>query len=167
HAQWFETPLPGRLSDVFGLKTNAFYRSDAPLAYSLGASSVTTATHYYEVPVPTTAKVLATFDNTPDHTPAVTINTFGKGTALYLATEPAPSAMAPVLGYAYGLAGIKQGPQTPDGVYARVVDGRTLYVNTTRETQRIPITGTKTGLITHRRHEGTLVLDPQEADLLP
>ena len=26
HGQWFETPLPGRLSDVFGLKTNEFYR---------------------------------------------------------------------------------------------------------------------------------------------
>lgn len=26
HGQWFDTPLPGRLSDVFGLKTNAFYR---------------------------------------------------------------------------------------------------------------------------------------------
>src|ERR1035438_1265276 len=23
--QWFNSPLPGRLSDVFGLKTNAFY----------------------------------------------------------------------------------------------------------------------------------------------
>ncbi len=28
HGQWFNSPLPGRLSDVFGLKTNAFY--DAP-----------------------------------------------------------------------------------------------------------------------------------------
>jgi hypothetical protein len=28
HGQWFDSPLPGRLSDVFGLKTNAFY--DAP-----------------------------------------------------------------------------------------------------------------------------------------
>ena len=25
HGQWFDTPLPGLLSDVFGLKTNAFY----------------------------------------------------------------------------------------------------------------------------------------------
>lgn len=25
HGQWFDTPLPGRLSDVFGLRTSAFY----------------------------------------------------------------------------------------------------------------------------------------------
>ena len=30
HAQWFETPLPGRLSDVFGLKTNEFYEVESP-----------------------------------------------------------------------------------------------------------------------------------------
>ncbi len=29
--------------------------------------------------------------------------------------------------------GIQPGPKTPEGVYARVVDGRTLYVNTTDE----------------------------------
>jgi len=29
HGQWFDTPLPGGLSDVFGLKTNAFYDSTA------------------------------------------------------------------------------------------------------------------------------------------
>ncbi|MEC4594571.1 beta-galactosidase [Nitrospirillum amazonense] len=167
HAQWFDTPLPGRLSDVFGLKTNAFYRSEAPLSYSLGSSSTAATTHYYEVLAPTTATVLATFDNTPDHTPAITINKFGKGTALYLATEPAPAAMAPVLAYAYGLAGVHQGPQTPDGVYARVVDGRTLYVNTTRETQHVAITGAKTGLVSNRRYDGTLVLGPWEAELLP
>jgi hypothetical protein len=33
------------------------------------------------------------------------------------------------------------GPRTPDGVYTRTVDGRTLYVNTTREEKRIPIAG--------------------------
>ena len=31
HGQWFQTPLPGRLSDVFGLKTNAFYDADPEL----------------------------------------------------------------------------------------------------------------------------------------
>ena len=27
YAQWFNTPLPGRLSDVFGLKVNGFYET--------------------------------------------------------------------------------------------------------------------------------------------
>ena len=27
--QWFDTPLPGRLSDVFGIRTSEFYRPSA------------------------------------------------------------------------------------------------------------------------------------------
>ena len=35
HGQWFDTPLPGLLSDVFGLKTNAFYTADQSLKFEL------------------------------------------------------------------------------------------------------------------------------------
>ena len=41
HGQWFDTPLPGRLSDVFGLKTNAFYDSSA-LKFELDGKSIET-----------------------------------------------------------------------------------------------------------------------------
>ena len=44
--------------------------------------------------------------------------------------------------------------------------GRTLYVNTTGEEKKIPITGTKRGLITHRVYVGTVTLGPQDADLV-
>ena len=132
HGQWFNTPLPGRLSDVFGLKTNAFYDYSGTLSFELGGDSIETRVHHYEVLEPSTATVVARFTNTADHTPAVTINKFGKGNAIYLATESNPSAIGPLLNYIYTVAGIQPGPKTPEGVYARVVDGRTLYVNTTQ-----------------------------------
>jgi beta-galactosidase len=113
-----------------------------------------------------TAKVVARFTNTPDHTPALTINQFGKGNALYLATESNASAMSPVLDYLYKIAGVQRGPQTPEGVYARVVEGRTLYVNTTGEQKKIPIAGTAKGIISDRVYEGAVVLGPQQADLI-
>lgn len=71
-----------------------------------------------------------------------------------------------MLKYLCKLAGIQLGPQTPEGVYARVADGRTLYVNTTGEEKKIPIAGTKDGIITHRVYQGTVILGAQEADLL-
>jgi hypothetical protein len=74
--------------------------------------------------------VLSRFTNTPDRSPAVTINKFGKGNAIYLATESKASAIGPVLNSISRMVGLRPGPRTPDGVYARVVDGRTLYVNT-------------------------------------
>ena len=39
HGQWFSTPLPGRLSDVFGLKTNAFYETPKALSYQLDGTT--------------------------------------------------------------------------------------------------------------------------------
>ena len=167
HGQWFETPLPGRLSDVFGLKTNAFYRSEAGLKLEFGTESIATGAHHFEVLEPSTATVAARFTNTADRSPAVTINRFGKGRAIYLATESDASVMGPVLKYIYPLAGVQPGPQTPDGVYARVVDGRTLYVNTTGQEQRVALTGRKKGIISNRVYDGAIVLGPQEADLVP
>ncbi len=165
HGQWFNTPLPGRLSDVFGLKTNAFYDSPA-LQFELDGQSIDTAVHRYEVLEPSTARVLARITNVAGHPPALTINSFGKGTALYLATESNPSVMKPVVSHVLHLAGIQAGPPTPEGVYARVVDGRTLYVNTTEEERSIPLNGTKQGILTNRVYNGAVVLGPLGVDLV-
>jgi len=154
HAQWFETPLPGLLNDVFGLRTNEFYEVESPLTFGLDGASIASGVRWYEVLEPSTARVLARFTNTPDHSPAVTINKFGKGNAIYLATESKASAIGPVLDSIYKMAGIEPGPRTPDGVYARVVDGRTLYVNTTQSEQRIPIEGWRKGMISGRSTKG-------------
>ena len=167
HGQWFETPLPGRLSDVFGLKTNAFYQAESALKFELDGRSVDSGARHYEVLEPSTATVLSRFTNTEDHAPAVTINKFGRGNAIYLATESKASAIGPVLDYCYDLVGVHRGPRTPGGVYARTVDGRTLYVNTTREEKRIPIAGERKGIISNRVYQGTVILGPQEADLIP
>jgi len=166
HGQWFNTPLPGRLSDVFGLKTNAFYDIPATLSFQLEGNAVETKVHQYEVLEPSTATVVARFTNTEDHTPAVTINKFGKGNAIYLATESNASSVTPLMQYLYKVAGILPGPKTPGGVYARVVDGRTLYVNTTSERKQISISGSGKGIISNRTYEGAVSLGPQEADLI-
>lgn len=166
HGQWFQTPLPGRLSDVFGLKTNAFYENDSTVNVEWSGYSFNTGVHHYEVLEPSTAKVVARFINTAGQTPAVTINDFGKGHAIYLATESRASAISPVLKHVYKMAGVQSGPETPEGVYARVVDGRTLYVNTTGQEKRISIAGTVRGLLSNHEYQGAVILGPQEADLV-
>jgi beta-galactosidase len=165
HGQWFDTPLPGRLSDVFGLATNAFYDSPA-LKFDLDGKSIDTNVHRYEVLQPSTATVLARFTNAPDHSPAFTINKFGKGNALYLATESNPSSIGPVLERVLQLAGIQAGPHTPDGVFARVVEGGTLYVNTTVEKKTVGIEGSKRGILTNRIYKGAIDLGPLESDFV-
>lgn len=166
HGLWFDTPLPGRLSDVFGLKTDAFYQNASALQFDLDGHTVNGGVHFYEVLEPTTATALAHFSNTPESTPAITVNNFGKGRAIYLASDSNAAVIGPVLRHLYTVAGVEPGPQTPAGVYARVVNGRTLYVNTTNENKTIPIPSGRKGLIADRTYEGEIVLGPQQVDLI-
>lgn len=166
HGLWFSTPLPGRLIDVFGLKTNAFYDAEPTLEFDLNGAKIQTGVHRYEVLEPSTATVLSRFTNTLEHSPAVTINRFGRGNAIYLATGSKPAAIGPLLDHVCRLAGIQPGPPTPDGVYARVIEDRTLYVNTTEKEKTIRISGRKKGLIANRKYEDTVVLGPQESELV-
>jgi beta-galactosidase len=166
HSQWFDTSLPGRLSDVFGLKTNEFYRSYNALAGKLGNADIKTTINFYEVLEPSTAQVLGRFSNVDGAPPIATLNHFGKGQAIYVATPAQPSVMQPLYHSLYAQLGIQPGPKTPEGVYARTVNGRTLYVNASYGPRDIAIDGTKTGLLTGKTWSGTLHLDADGVDLL-
>jgi len=163
---WFDTPLPGRLSDVFGLKTNAFYRAEHSAHFSLNNVDIDSGVNFYEVLEPSTAKVVATLTNTPQPSPALTVNDYGRGKAIYLALEAKASSVQPILSYVTQMAGVAAGPKTPEGVYARIVNGRTLYVNTTAQEKRIAIDGAKKSLVSGRSYVGEFVLAPQDADLV-
>jgi beta-galactosidase len=137
--KWFDTPLPGRLSDVFGLRTSAFYRSPQPLKMGFAGQTRTGSDSYYEILELDTAKPMATFENTPAKSAAITVNRFGKGKAIYLATAAQPEFIGPLIRSLYADLAIEQGPVTPKGVSARTVEGRTLYVNTTDATMSVTV----------------------------
>ncbi len=164
--QWYNTPLPGDLSDVFGLKTNAFYNNPGPLTGVINGTGFKTSNNFYEVLEPSTAEVLARFSNIEGTPPVVTVNRFGNGKAIYVATQAQPSVLQPLYHQLYQDLGIKRGPVTPAGVYARVVDGRTLYVNTNRKSVEIEIEGRKKGILSGKNWTGKLQLGSNGVDIL-
>tara|TARA_R110002167_G_scaffold17426_6_gene66510 strand:- start:341 stop:2389 length:2049 start_codon:yes stop_codon:yes gene_type:complete len=158
--QWFNTPLPGGLSDVFGLRTSQFYRPPFALTGTLGGEEFTSTINFYEVLEPSTASVLGRIDNVDGQPPVATVNRFGRGQAIYVATPAQPSIMAPIYRALYAELGIVRGPNTPAGVYARVVDGRTLYVNTTGEPKDIALGAGRRGVLSDQSLNETLRLGP-------
>lgn len=162
--QWHATPLPGGLTDVFGLRTNEFY--DWNGVFKIADEEVKSTTAHFEVLEPSTAQVMARFSNFDGNPPAITVNPFGKGRAIYVATLSQPQIMKPLLRQLYASVGITPGPRTPDGVYARVVEGRTLYVNTNWQPVEVPITGAMKGVLGGQRWEGSLKLDALGSELL-
>ena len=109
---------------------------------------------------------MATFTNTPEKSPAITVNNYGKGRAIYVAVPAQMAVLAPLVRSLYESVSIEKGPETPPGVYARIVEGRTLYVNTTCEEKTLPIPASKRGLISGRSYESTIRLKPYDADLV-
>jgi beta-galactosidase len=74
--------------------------------------------------------------------------------------------LAPLVRSLYADLAIEKGPETPSGVYARIVEGRTLYVNTTGEEKSVAIRGSKRGIISGTSYEGVIRLKPYDADLV-
>ena len=163
--QWFDTPMPGRVNDVFGIRTEEFYRPNTPPEMNLNGTTEKASIGFYEVLEPRTAKPMAMFTNTLEKSPAITMNKYGKGRAIYIAVPSQVSVMGALVRSLYADLGIERGPETPPGVYARVVEGRTLYVNTTGEEKVLTVKGTRHGIISGESYDGVIRLEPYGADL--
>ena len=61
---------------------------------------------------------------------------------------------------------LSTGPKTPEGVYARNVEGRVLYVNATEQVRDVAIEGSRVGVLSGKRWANTLRLQGFGVDLL-
>jgi len=73
----------------------------------------------YEVLEPRTANTLVQFTNTPEKSPAITVNNYGKGRAIYVAVPAQMAILSPLVRSLNAPLAIGKGPETPSGVYAR------------------------------------------------
>ena len=115
---------------------------------------------------PSSAQTLARFSNLDGAAPAITVNRFGKGRAIYVATPAGRPLMQALYRHLYPELAITPGPVTPEGVYARVVAGRTLYVTTTAREASVPIASPASGVLSGKRWKAELRLPAYGADLL-
>lgn len=182
--QVFDTSLPGRLSDVFGVKVRGFDRAvthvsqvnvgsleKAPLELRRNKVTIerdgeTWQDHinYHEFLELTTAQSLADYHGADSpYTTAVSCNAYGKGKAIYVGVPAADGLIRKVLEKVCGI--LPAFPELPKGVVARSLEGgKALYVNTRPEEVAFPASGRS--LFTGGTCQGEVRLPAYEVELL-
>lgn len=187
HNQVFSIPQPGLLNEVFGIRANAFERTRTHIGstneggiekHDLGITrqrpgisfndvEYKVDIDYYEVLEPTTATSWAYFTHLDENRMAISMNMYGKGMAIYLATPAQEEIMHALMDLLCAGMGIEKGPKTPPSVVARRISKDiALYVNTTSQICEIETSCSAKSLITNNIYHGNIRLDPYGADVI-
>jgi beta-galactosidase len=172
-------PLPGLLADICGVEVDEYDvlpgEIDLPLALELpGVGTDAPAVHarlWCDVLAPTGAQVLARYGGEYyAGRPAITLNRFGRGQAVYVGTIGDGALHDLMVGWSLEAASASPTLVTPDGVEAVARwtgDSRLLFLlNHTDSTLEVVLPAQMTDLLTEQAAEGRVTLAPKAVMIL-
>lgn len=177
--QVFSTTLPGRLSDVFGIRVAGFEESEfmnevskigqrvRQLRVSYGGREIQTQSPRFDVIVPNDAEVLGRMVGLDRDYPAITSHKFGAGTAIYVGVPARQELLDPIVSELIDRLAINKGPEVPAGVMARRMDPtHVLYLNMDGTAKRIELQGRSRSILRDADYEGGFELGPYEPEFV-
>lgn len=171
---------PVYLQDLFGVRMGGFEESAALNELSrTGASgnevvldwgdgvAMKLESERVDLIYPATAEVVAKFTGFDCDYPAVTVNTYGKGRAVYVAMPVRGDVVNRLLDRFIADGLVDAGPEVPSGVMARYIDeNHLLLLNNTGEAKRIPLPRRGKSLLTDASFHDHLDLAPYEPEFI-
>lgn len=152
HGQVFRTPRPGLLHDVFGVRLGPYQEPEILNEVTGGELTgqrvrIDADGALFELESPRFddvhtrgADVIATITGHDREYPAVTVNAFGEGRAIYVSLPARDELMDWVIGREVDRRGIRSSVVVPAGVIARQTDrNHALYVNLAPEPRTITL----------------------------
>jgi beta-galactosidase len=173
--QMVRTPLPGLLRDVMGVTVEDYvpiYSTKQGVKFSsLLSGRDAEIGIWMDILQPSSAEVLGTYTFGPHAgQAALTMNSFGKGKAVYIGADLNAESLARVLRALAAQAGVKQPLEVPPGVEVTVrasTNKRWVFVlNHTPTPQTINIPRPSTDLLTGEAHSGTIELNAYGVQVL-
>jgi beta-galactosidase len=175
NSQIVPTPLPGLLRDVMGVTLKDYVplygeklgvKFSGPLAGPDGECAL-----WADILQPSSATVLANYGAGPySGEPAITINSLGKGKAVYVGADLDPASLARVLGKLLETTGFKPALDVPRGVEITVRKAgnqRWIFLlNHTSSLQEVTLSGQFKDLLTGATHTGKTGLGPYDVMVL-
>jgi beta-galactosidase len=177
--QVFATTLPGRLSDVFGIRVSGFEETEwinelsrvglqgKQLRLTYRERDLECESPRFDVIEPKGANVPGYIVSLDQDYPVVTTHQFGAGTAIYVGLPAREELLDPLMDELIVQLAIKTGPQVPAGVMARQIDPtHFLYLNLDGFAKRIELKGPAHSILRDQEYEDGFMLDPFEPEFL-
>ena len=167
----FEKPFPGPLSDLMGIKVREFDPVPESFVNEIGITGASLNKGVYKIEkwcdiIETQkAKVVATYSyDFYKGKPAVTLNSFGKGNALYIGTMGKDGLERDLLRWAALKAGIKFALIAKDGIEIRPRTGKDakyyFVLNHNAVAENISISGEMEDIVSGKKISGTETIAP-------
>ncbi len=179
HNQVFSTTLPGRLSDVFGIRVSGFEETESMNELSrVGLQGKQLRVTYrdrdlacesprFDVIEPTDAEVLGRIVGLDRDYPVVTAHRFGAGTAVYIGLPAREELLDPIIGEAINRLAIKTGPEVPAGVMARQINPtHILYLNLDGVAKHVELKGRSHSVLRDQEYEDGFIVGPYEPEFV-
>jgi len=177
--QVFATTLPGLLSDVFGIRVAGFEETepmneisrkgfkDKKLEFTYKNKAVETESARFDIIDAKSAKVTGLITSLDKDYPAMTLNKFGKGQAIYVGLPAKGEVLGNLLDDLIDELGIKKGPDVPSGIMARQIDEKHyLYLNVSAEPKEIKMRSKSKSILFDKEYNGNFTIAPYEPEFI-
>lgn len=180
----YTIPHPGNLSDVFGIRVAGFFRTDMPCYFEENARTVShngkerellrvTAGEeefdvnidYYEKLELSTAESVAEYSD--KNLCAVSVNTYGKGKAYYVAAESNCELMKWLIDKIADEVELGERFELPHCVQGRkIAENQYFYVNMNKHKVEVTLQKPGKGVLTEKQYVDSIVLDGYQCELI-
>lgn len=180
----FTSPHPGNLSDVFGIRVAGFYRTDMPCYFEENAQLVNfdgkerellriksgkeeffAKIDYYEKLELSTAESVADFAD--KNMCAISVNTYGKGKAYYVAAESNCEIMKWLIDKVAAEVDLGEKFDLPYCVQGRkIAENQYFFVNMNKHKVELPLNRPGKGVLTGQQYYESIVLEGYQCELI-
>ena len=177
--QVFATTRPGQLADVFGIRVGSYEEpaqlnertegrmTGNALELTCGDRQFRLESPRFDLIEPRTAEVVGRITSLGQAYPAVTVNAYGSGRAIYVGLPARPEILDTLLDLETERLSLQKGPAVPAGVMARKTDAtHVLYLNLDGTPKPIALNGKSKSILHDRDYQDGFTLAPYDADFV-
>jgi beta-galactosidase len=175
----FASAHPGRLNDVFGIRVASYEETEVlneisrklyigkKIEFNYKGKAMNAESSRFDIIEPEGAEVIGSITSLDKDYPIMTLNKYGKGTAIYVGLPAIVDVLNPLIDELIKELSIRKGPEVPAGIMARQIDkNHLLFLNVSGEPKEIKMNGNSRSILFERNYTGNFIIAPYEPEFI-